>query len=576
MKKAICLLVTAFVWLNIVAQPKFEKLYRGSDAIISLQGDFFAVKQDSKWAVFKNKTMILDYYYDSIDVLSDGVITYIKNNRAGFADTVGNLITSAIYPLETPYNRADESLLNVFQSGSALVYDSDKLILLGKDGKKINPDDVEIVSKADNVVVFKRKSAYGLLDAMGNELVSNKYRRIQTVIAGELYAYTGQKNGMDVLGLINKAGKVISKAEYDDLTVISKNDKFYIKAFAQQTGKQALYDAQGNLLFNPIYQNVEPINSSEYFIFTDNGRKGIVGSNYVVLVPAVYDDIKLVTIKENQLFVAKNENKTYILDENNTNLDVFDGNIKDFVSYKQGNEAIYIADSMLNYGVRSSKRGWLIAPQYFDVFAQVNGKLIVRKKDKWGAVDMKNNEIIPFEYGKVRASTAKTCIVFYDGKTNSMILQEDGKKRDFPKTKSVLPMQNYIEYKVKKEWKRLYFNGAEIAGRFLSIGSDKDGILCARTKKGWSYFNSKTYEPLTEQYFSFATGFNNGVAYVVKDTKLYQIDREFNIIQTILDENYVDLNNTASLLSMSGLLKKNTVRVTDKNGKQTLIKIIKD
>ncbi|MBR1774596.1 MAG: WG repeat-containing protein [Bacteroidales bacterium] len=573
MKKIFLILVAVVISLSTFAQPTFEKMYQGSDAIVSLGGDFFAIKKDSKWGVMKNSTLVLDFYYDSIDVLYDGIITYIKNDQAGFADTVGNIITLAVYPMETPYNRADESVLNVFQSGSALVYDGGKLILLGKDGKQVNDNTQEIVSKSDNCVIFKKDGAYGILDAKGNVIVANKYRRIQTVIAGELYAYTAQKDGMDYLGLIDKSGALKSKAEYDDLTIINKNDKFYIKAFVS-TGKQALYDAEGNLLFNPLYQNVEPLTEGNYCIYTDNGRKGLIGKDYVTYIPAAYDDLQMVTLKSDTLFVAKNDDMTYILTVNNKTLDAIKGNIKDFVSYNN-NELIYIADSMLNYGVRSNKRGWLLEPQYLDVFAESKGSFVVRQKDKWGAVDLKGNTVIPFDYKKVRASKSKTCIVFYDGKKNSVILRDNGKQIEFPKTDNVLPMTDYIEYKIKGERVRLYFNGTELKDKFLTIGTNKDGVLCAKVKKGWSYFNSKTYEQLTDQYFDYATGFEDGVAYVVKNKKLLQIDKNYNITSTILDDSYTDLNNTAAVLSMAKHLRKNTITITDKNGKKTLIKINK-
>ena len=443
------LIITAYA-MNVFAQPKFEKLYQGSDDIISLGGSFFAVKKDSKWAVMKNKTMILDFFYDSIDILSDGIITYIKNDQAGFADTLGNIITIASYPLETPYNRSDESILNTFQSGSALVYDGEKLILLGKDGKQINENGTEIVAKTDNVVVFKKKAAYGLLDAMGNELAPNKYRRIQTVIAGELYAYTAQKDGMDVLGLIDGKGKVKSEALFDDLTIINQGDKFYIKGFVSN-GKQALFDASGNEIFSPVFQNVEPIDNEKYFVYTENTRKGLIGRDYMKYIPAAYDNLNLVCFKKDTLFIAKNDNKTYILTPDNKTLDVLEGNIKDFISYNKNGEIVYIADSMLNYGIRSNKRGWLVEPKYLDVFAQSKDIFIVREKDKWGGIDINGQVKIPFEYKKVRASTSKTCIVFYDGKNKSLVLKDNGQQIDFPKTDNALPKTDYVEYKVKNE-----------------------------------------------------------------------------------------------------------------------------
>ena len=112
--------------------------------------------------------------------------------------------------------------------------------------------------------------------------------------------------------------------------------------------------------------------------------------------------------------------------------------------------------------------------------------------------------------------------------------------------------------------------------KFKTIGVNKNGILVAKNKKGWSYFDSKTYDNLTDEYFDFATGFtSDGAAYVVKDKKLLQIDRQFTITRTILDDNYKNLNDIANILLMSEQIKRNTVIVTDKNDKKTLLKIIR-
>ncbi|MBO6118130.1 MAG: WG repeat-containing protein [Bacteroidales bacterium] len=573
MKRIILILIAAVFAMNGFAQLSFEKMYQASEAIVPLDGDFFAVKKDGKWGVMKNNMQILDYFYDSIDVLSDGIITYIRNDQAGFADTLGNVITLADYLQETPYNRADESILNVFQSGSALVYDGEKLILLGKDGKQINDDSKEIISKADNTVIFKQDGAYGMMDAAGNVLAANKYRRIQSVIIGELYAYTAQKNGIDYLGFISADGKVLSPAEYDDMTIINKNDKFYVKAFTS-AGKQALYDSKGNQLFSPLYQNIEPLNNGNYYIYTDNGRKGIVGTNYITYIPAAYDDLLLKVLAKDTFFVAKNDDKTYILNTKNTTIDVTSGNIKDFVSYKN-NELIYIADSLLNYGVRSSKTGWMIQPQYLDIFAESKGNFVVRKKDKWGAVDINNNVTVAFDYKKVRASQAKTCIVFYEGKKNSVLLKDNGQKIEFPKTDNVLPMPNYVEYKLKGNRVRLYLDGTELKNNFLLLGTNKDGVLCVQMKKGWTYVDSKTYEPLTDQYFDYVTGFNGNQAYVVQDKKLYIIDKNFNKTEMLIDDKYKNLDSVAGLLSLGKNIKKNYIILKGYDGTVALLKINK-
>ena len=306
----------------------------------------------------------------------------------------------------------------------------------------------------------------------------------------------------------------------------------------------------------------------------DNTRKGIIGTDYTVYVPAQYDDIKVVTVDNEDLFVAKQDEMTYILDKNNKTVDLFSGSVKDMVSYKDS-ELIYIADSMLNYGVRSSKSGWIVEPKYLDVFARAGNNFVVRVKDKWGVIDRTGNEIVPFEYKKVRASSAKTCIVLYDGKTKSEVLKEDGSLLEFENVTSVLPFDKYVEYTYKKERIRLFLDGTIMRKSFQNIGGQWNNILAVQQKQGWTYIDARTYEPLTDQYYDFVTVFYDNYAFVVKDKKVMMIDTSFNIVKTLLDENYKYPTANATAFNMLRMGNKNFVSVTGNNGKITLIKLIR-
>ena len=570
MKKIVFLLTLTVCSIFSYAQTFCRQIIVKADTVAILDKDYYAVKKDGRWGVQKDDKIILPFVYDSIDVMSDGVITFVKNSKVGFADTTGKIISPNIYAIQTPYEMDNQSVLNEFSNGSALVYYNDKLMVLGKDGAAI-ASNKEIISKIANVIIFKQDGAYGMMDASGKILAQNKYRRIQTVIAGRLYAYTAQKNGVDYLGLIDAKGQIKSPAQYLDMTIVNKGENYYVKVFVE-SGKQAFYDQDGNLLFQPLYQNIEPTVSDFYFKITDNGNEGIIGRDYTIYVPTSYDNVKIAYVKTDTFFVATKENITYIIDKSNNVLDRFYGNIQDMVSYSNG-EILYIADSMLNYGIRSNKKGWVVRPQFLDIFAMASDKLIVRKKDKWGVIDLNSNQIAPFEFKKVRASKSKTCIVLYAGKKESLIVRQDGTIISFPVVDKVLPLEKYIEYTYKKEKVRLFLDGTEIKGEYKMLGPQRNGILLVEDNKGFMYLNDKTLEPLNKEHYNYATQFDNSIAYVVKDKQLYMIDKDFNILQEVLDDTYQNLNQIAAFLYMSKFMGRNSLVVTDDANKKTVVKI---
>src|SRR5574344_2017552 len=123
--------------------------------------------------------------------------------------------------------------------------------------------------------------------------------------------------------------------------------------------------------------------------------------------------------------------------------------------------------------------------------------LCVRKGKKWGAVDKNNNVVVDFVYGKARISNTAELIAFFDYKKGSKMLCKDGNIIDFPKSESVLVFGNYVEYKNKDKKVRIYSDNRRIPDNFITIGADREGILVAKTEKGWSYYNSAKCTPLT-------------------------------------------------------------------------------
>ena len=138
MKKIITILI-AFCFFNIVSAQSHYSLSVdiNYDSIFSLDGKFFAVKQNGKWGVVKDQKEIIPCQFEGIDALGDGVISYINNNKIGFADTLGNILLEATYPIEKQSYREDFSQINVFDNGAALVEVEGRYQLIDKQNKQI-------------------------------------------------------------------------------------------------------------------------------------------------------------------------------------------------------------------------------------------------------------------------------------------------------------------------------------------------------------------------------------------------------------------------------------------------------
>lgn len=570
MKKIVLFLTVMLIGLQSYCQSPYRLAIEIKyDSIVSLDGNYFAVRNNNLWGVVKENKVILPCKYQAIDDLGDDVITFVENDKAGFADLQGNILIPAKYSLGTDYQRNDPSQLNVFNNGACLVYNDGKLEIINKKGDRIVGDTVEIISMIDDAVIYKKDGAYGMMNTKGEVTKEAKYMQIQSLVLGELYAYIGQRDGQPRYGIINSKGVQISLPYYDDLQIYRTDSNTFIKAYLPN-GKQALYSEKGELLFQPLYQSIEPTQYASFYNVLQDTKKGIIGRDYVLYVPPTYDEVRVMVCKDT-FFVGRKEDMSYILNMKNQTISQIRGNVIDIISNENG-EISYIADSMLNYGVRSSKDYWKIKPEYFEVFSVLGNNIILRKEKKWGAVDMNGKEVIPFDYEKVIGAADKSYVVFFGNKKQSMILKNDASTLSFPSTDRVLAINDYVEYKMKKENVRLYLDGRELKNKFVRIGSEKDGIICAQLKDGWTQVNNKDFQPLTDKRFDFITSFNNGVCLAVKDGNLIVLDKSYNNIQTILSGSSSYLHNLASMLMLSKQMKKNYF-IVEQNGKEGVIEI---
>lgn len=518
------------------------------DSVQSLDGKYFAVKQNGQWGVVKGNEQVLACEYDYIDALGDGVITFVQNGKAGFADVDGRILAKASYPLELETYTDDKTQLNLFDNGSCVVVQNGRLKLINKEIKPLLGDSLEIVSRIGEAVIVKKNGLYGMVNSKGETTVETQYNSLETLVAGKLYAYQMYGNdGIPVYGLLNAEGKYKTNPQFVDFLTFKTKKGIFIKAFTSG-GSQALFSDEGTLLVQPLYQVIEPTYYPNYYSITENTKKGVLGADYVVYVEPKYDDVRIV-VRTDTFFVATSGLTSYVLNTRNQRLVEFEGMVLDLIQNEQSGLSLLVEQD-LSYGLYGSNGQWLVMPQYDEVLGIVGNCICVRKGKKWGAVDFNNKVIVDFNYEKARLSNTGELIAFYSYKKGSKLLCNDGSIIDFPRCESVLAFGNYIEYKVDKKKERLYVGGKKIPAGFLSIGSDRDVIICAKTEKGWSYFDSEDFKPLTDKTFDALGGFVNGISFAATGNSILVLDKSYNVLQTIELPKAVNAQSLVPLLTI--------------------------
>lgn len=531
------------------------------DSVQSLDGKYFAVKDNGKWGVVKDGKSILPCRYDYIDALGDDVITFVQDGKAGFADTEGNILIEASYPANVNIQTEDKTQLNLFDQGSCIVYDEGELRLIDKQNKRLLGDSVMIASRVGNAVVIKQNGLFGMVNSQGVVTVEPQFLSLETLVAGKLYAYQIHTHeGVPMSGLLDENGKIMARPQFEDFLTFTTPQGVFIKAYLP-SGSQALFSQDGTLIAQPLYQVIEPTKYDAFFSITQDMKKGILGKNYVLYVEPKYDRVEVV-VRRDTFFVAQDGLTTYVLNTSNQVVAKTDGVVLDLIRNKEGN-LLLITEQDLSYGLLSSDGKWLIEPQYDEVLGVVNDCLCVRKGKKWGAVDKNNNVVVDFVYGKARISNTGELIAFFDYKKGSKLLCSDGNIIDFQKCESVLVFGNYAEYKIKDKKERIYSDNRRIPDNFITIGADREGILVAKTEKGWSYYNSAKCTPLTDKTFDAAGCFVGGKAYAAKDGNLLVLNSNFETMQSLAMPQGVNLHSIVSLLTLFGSQGRDNFTIKD-------------
>ncbi|MDR1725794.1 MAG: WG repeat-containing protein [Bacteroidales bacterium] len=559
--------------------PFYWKIDIEYEEISSLDGNFFAIKKDNLWGVANENRVILPCKYEAIDALGDNMISFVDKGLIGFADTNGKVLIEAKYSVNNPDNIVDDFQLNIFSFGSCVVFDrfNNEYILINEKGERLLGDSIVITCRSGNVIVFKKGEKFGMCNAKGEEIYSPDNIKI-SMVSPVLFSYTvRQLNGDLTYGLLNAKGEVLTEAHFVEFQSFARGNRFYIKAFLKN-GLQALFDNEGKMIVDALYQVIEPTILEGYFKVTHDLYTGIIGKKdtvYLMYLEPIYKDVKITVNSTDTFFIAKNGSITTVFTNSMNTLYEGQYNILDIVRTQRGYRLI--VEKEFHYGVIDDKGNTIIEPEYHEVYSVIGQWLLVRLKDKWGAVNMVTQQKIEPDFKRVKISDNKSYGVFVGNKKKSLIVKPEGEIVEFHSCDDVLALNNYVEYNIKKKKERLYLNGNKIPAQFLVIGSANDGIIPVEDKNGWTFVDDKTYLTKTDKYFKYATSFFDGFSIVVDDNKIVVIDKNFNSVGTILeskDKISSLLIPTAGLISLSYYANRPYIVIRN-SGKQGILGIRK-
>lgn len=259
------------------------------------------------------------------------------------------------------------------------------------------------------------------------------------------YGIVSKKTGdKELYGVINTKGEIVVDFKYDHISGFY-NSSFF-KIVDKSIGKSGLIDSVGNLIIPIEYTKIESVDDGLVEVEKGFGKNGLVNFKNEVIVPFEY---KFIGYKSNGLRLV-NKQKGY--KDNYGFIDSlgkisitcqypFATNFKDGIALvKKANKIGFInnkGETVIDFIYDDYQNIVDVSKDQTDIsgysksnyrFIMEEGFIVLSKNGKWGYIDTKGNEIIPFEFESIALPNSN----------GDVLVVKDGKKGEFNiKTKQI-------------------------------------------------------------------------------------------------------------------------------------------
>lgn len=377
---------------KVLIQPMFE--------------DLFITKEDLLLTMYNNKYGIVNFdglgylypEFDTVKVLIDEdtffVATIEEKNMVFNTNSEiveyfdADTLISFVEVLNTsllPFAWIAEPNCDVVKylgGGNFYIRNGDKMQILNRQGDQVKEKSIKISAK-DVVkfdwyrMLFRVNSLVGMMDYEGNIIVEPKYQDMSVVIEDEVYSYKLN----DQWGLMNKDGKILTNSQFEGFHVETYNNVQYIKT-KNSNNKTAVLNKRGKPIFQAYYDDIEPANHPNFYNQIQNGGKGIISDKGVMYVMPEFDDVKAY-IESDTFFVARRNNRFTIFGTKGDK--IYDG--LNLIVDIQDSNLTYVEDSKLK---KSIIRNNIIQPKskilnvrYNEIGLAFDSIILVKNSKGW-------------------------------------------------------------------------------------------------------------------------------------------------------------------------------------------------
>lgn len=237
----------------------------------------------------------------------------------------------------------------------------------------------------ENRFIERRGNKFGIIDSLKNVVIPFKY---------DLIEYKNQRliiRNNNLNGLFSLDYKELVPMEFEFI-LPRKNDRFILW---KKNSLNGLSDNNGKIIIPLKYKSVSSIENDDFYITENqNNLNGVYDLNGKNIIPEEY---KFYTVDKYKIFATKN-NKPQILDiknsENNIVLDKKIEFIETVRHYSRGEDLFQIVKKENKFGIINSKNETIIPILYNEIKSSQNWRyFIIKLNNKIGLINVNGTVI---------------------------------------------------------------------------------------------------------------------------------------------------------------------------------------
>lgn len=380
------------------------------EALGAIVGERIAVRKNGLWGfIDKSGAIVIGCAFNEVRPFSEGLAAVRKGNKWGFIDEEGSLV------LGFNYNRCGD-----FKEGLCWVYSNANAYYIDRYGEQSFSATFASATDFDGGVArVKESGKYGLIDRNGNYLLRPKYLSISSFneYGLAIVEFVGTSNARFALvnrtgnlsgyfkfnkirpfseglaavkikkqwGFVNPLGSLVIPAEYFEVGDFSSG-----RAAVFKNGSCGYIDRDGQLVVDFLYNDCFDFEEDKAVVKLPRKRDGLIDlDGNVIIRPSINT---LFSFSEGRGLVRDRNMRFYFISEN---ANMYDGYYQSAEKFQFGIAPVKRKDK---WGMINLKGMWVCRPKYSKISRLDNGLMLARIDGYIGLTDIDGAFLAPMKY----------------------------------------------------------------------------------------------------------------------------------------------------------------------------------